>query len=109
MNNLRIESADFIGFAEYLFEQFRQPSYLSLGSNVSLLAFRSTPKDATKVTAATLASFVDPDEFGNRCIGARHNRQENPGKQFHGLRPLQLTGYQLPGVDVQFQAFRLVQ
>jgi len=62
-----------------------------LGSNVSLLDFRATAKLTAKVLAATLAPFVDPDEFGDCCIGARNNRQKNPRKQFHGHRPLQLT------------------
>jgi hypothetical protein len=56
-----------------------------------------------------LASFVDPDEFRGCFFGARYDRQENPRKQFHGPRPLQLTGYQFPRVDVQLQTFRLVQ
>jgi len=73
------------------------------------LSLRAAPKDAAKVATATMATFFDPDKFRDCCIGARYDRQENPSKQFHDLRPLQLTGYQFSWVDVEFQAFRLVQ
>jgi hypothetical protein len=81
-------------------------SQFSILNSVSRLAFF---QPIAVLAAATLASFVDPDEFRDCFFGARYDRQENPRKQFHGPRPLQLTGYQFPRVDVQLQTFRLVQ
>ena len=70
----RIASTDFVGVAQQLFEQFTQPELPGLVSNVGLLLFRATPKDAAKVATAAMASFVDPDEFRDCGIGARYDR-----------------------------------
>ena len=90
-------------------ELFSPLMYVILPAVLAVDIIPASPKDTAKVPPATLASFVYPDELRDCSIGTRYHRQENSSKQFHFLRPLQLTRDQLSWVNIELQTFGLVQ